>query len=324
MILVIDGNNIAYRSFHTAQGELTTKAGEPSGVMLGTLNSLRGYLDKFPEATRMVVVFDGGKAKWRKEIYPEYKANRNYGADSPEEKAKFEGLFKQIDTLNEFLPSLGVYSIKLKGWEADDIISELCKTATKHGKNHVMVVTTDKDMLQLVSRTVSVYRPGKDVIVSPLNFYEQTGVTQEAYIGYRALVGDTSDNIIGVQGIGEKTAKNLMDAYGTIDNVLGSRDVKAKLLKSKRTAKIFEPDSLNRLGINNKIMNFNYVPYDPEVEDHVNTSLGVYMGPVEEAPLPLSINTKEVKSFLMKWQFLSLLTNFMPFVTPFMGLGEED
>ncbi|MNT21672.1 DNA polymerase I, thermostable [compost metagenome] len=203
----------------------------------------------------------------------------------------------------------------------------LSESITKNGggENYAMVVTTDKDMLQLINKSVSVYRPGKDVIVSPLNFYEQTGVTQEAYIGYRALVGDTSDNIFGVQGIGEKTAKNLMDQYGNIDNVLGAKgDDKAKLLKSKRTARIFEPEGLNRLGINNKIMNFKYVPYDQEVEDLVHKALGIYMGPEEEAPLDPAFDTKAFRAFCMRWQFLSILTNYMPFVTPFFGLGDEE
>ena len=74
MILLIDGNNVAYRAFHTPQGSLTTKQGEPTGVILGFLNSVKGYLEKFPEVTRVVVAWDGGKAKWRKEIYPDYKA----------------------------------------------------------------------------------------------------------------------------------------------------------------------------------------------------------------------------------------------------------
>ncbi|MMZ43614.1 DNA polymerase I [compost metagenome] len=322
MILLVDGNNIAYRAFHTPQGSLTTKQGEPTGVMLGVLNSLKGYLEKFPETTRVVVVWDGGKAKWRKELYPEYKSNRSYGED-PEEKAKFDGLFQQIDTLHEFLPDLGVHSIKLKGWEADDIIAKVCGVISEASKkvDHIMLVTSDKDMLQLVGPRVSVYTPYKDKIISPLNFYEETGVTQDAYLGYRALVGDTSDNISGVSGIGEKTAKNLMDTYGHIDNILGSTgDTKAKLMKSKRTAKIFDPVNLNILARNNKIMNFKYVPDDPTVEEAVYRSLGQNDAQVIAGP---QYNAGRVKQFFTRWQFISLLTNYLPFAAVFMALGED-
>lgn len=325
MQLLIDGNNIAYRSFHTPQGNLTTKEGEPTGVMLGLLNSLKGYLERFPETTNAIVVFDGGKAQWRKDIYPAYKANRSYGED-PEEKAKFDGLFKQIDLLNEILPQMGVHSIKIKGQEADDIIALICKAVVKYsdGKENVMIVTSDKDMLQLINKNVSVYSPYKDRVISPLNFYEETGITQDAYVGYRAMVGDTSDNIFGVQGIGDKTAKNLMDTYGHIDNILNAKgDDKVKLLKSKRTARIFETDSLKALAINNKIMNFNHIPYDPDVEDVVHAAIGVYMGPEEEAPFPLSFNSGAFKKFCMRWQFLSILSNYIPYVSPFMTLGED-
>lgn len=326
MLMIVDGNNLAYRSFHTPQGSLTTQDGTPSGIILGVLNSLKTLLEKFPETTRVIVAFDGGKAKWRKDLYPEYKANRSYG-DDPEEKAKFEGLFMQIDELHRALPTLGVHSIKLKGWEADDIIANICYTFEKGAKadDYAMIVTSDKDMLQLVTKKVNVYSPYKDRIISPNNFYEETGVTQDAYIGYRALVGDTSDNIYGVAGIGEKTAKNLMDLYGNLDNILGATgDTKSKLMKSKRTAKIFEPENLRILGRNNKIMSFKYVPYDSEVEEAVNTALGIYLGPEEEAPTPLSVNSKEFKKFCMKWQFLSILTYYMPFITPFLALGEDD
>jgi DNA polymerase-1 len=312
MILIIDGNNLAYRAFHTPQGDLTTKQGEPTGVILGFINSLKGLLEKFPNTTRIINIFDGGKAKWRKELYPEYKANRSYGKD-PEEKAKFDGLFKQIDVLNDNLHLIGVHSIKVSGWEADDIISRVCKLLGEESKPGI-VVTSDKDMLQLISDNITVYSPYRDRLIGNSNFLEETGVSKEAYIGYRSLVGDTSDNIIGVQGIGEKTAKNLMSQYGHIDNILSATgDTKKKLLKSKRTARIFEPDSLRRLAINNKIMNFNYVPDDDEVNKAIGQSF---------TELP-PIDTKKVKEFLIRWQFVSILTNFMPWIMNFQLLGED-
>lgn len=312
MILVVDGNNIAYRSFHTPQGNLCTKAGEPTGVMLGVLHSLKVYLDKFQNIDRVVVCWDFGKAKWRKDIYPEYKATRTYG-DDPEEKEKFQGLFRQIDILDGFLRNLGVHSVKIRGWEADDLIYSVCKIFPDH---HKLVVTTDKDMYQLIGRDVSVYNPAptKDKIISPLNFYEEMGVTMEAYMGYRALVGDSSDNINGIAGIGEKTAKNLMDKYGHIDNILNpTAEVKKALMKSERTKKIFEPENLQILGRNHKIMNFKYVDY--------SEILSILQDKTSGEP---QVDSQEVKSFLMRWQFVSILTNYMPFILSYRTIGACD
>jgi DNA polymerase-1 len=315
MLMLVDGNNAAYRAFHTAQGNLRTKGGEASGVILGFLNILKKLLEKFPETHTVVVVWDGGKAKWRKELYPDYKANRSYG-QTEEEKLKFEELYKQIDTLHEFLPNLNVHSIKVKGQEADDIISLISKDMDANGKCPVTIVTSDKDMYQLISENTSVYSPYKDKVISLLSFYEELGVTKEAYIGFRALVGDTSDNIVGVPGIGEVTAKNLMNKYGHIDNILGATgENKKALLKSKRTEKIFEKANLNTLGINNKIMNFDYVPFDQEVHNAIERVL------VE--PSELYVNSKEVRAFFTRWQFLENLTNFVTWIVPFHGLGDD-
>lgn len=305
MLLIIDGNNIAYRSFHTPQGSLTTKQGEPSGVMFGVLSSLRYYLETFPEVTRVIVPWDGGKAKWRKEIYPEYKANRSYGND-PEEKARFDGLFKQIDELNDFLPKINVQSIKVKGYEADDLIYALCQLYD----GDIMVVTSDKDMLQLVNERTSVFTPYKEKVIGVSNFYEETGVTREAYMGYRALLGDPSDNIKGVPGIGEKTAKSLLDKYGNIDNILqATGEDKKALMKSARTKRIFEQENLQILGRNNKIMNFKYVEY-AEVEIQLKESL-TNKGQYDKA---------EVQKWIMRWQFVSILSNYMSWIIPFRGL----
>jgi DNA polymerase-1 len=306
MLLVVDGNNIAYRSFHTPQGSLTTKAGEPSGVMYGMLSSLRYYLETFPEVTRVIVPFDGGKAQWRKDIYPDYKANRSYGKDE-EEKAKFDGLFKQIDELVNFLPKINIHAIKVKGYEADDLIALLCQMY----EGQIMVITSDKDMLQLINERVSIFTPYKEKVIGVSNFYEETGVTREAYMGYRALLGDTSDNIRGVPGIGDKTAKTLMDKYGHIDNILGATgEDKKALMKSARTKKIFEPENLKTLGINNKIMNFKHAQYTKEVYDQLGQLL-VAKGQYDKA---------EVQKWIMRWQFVSILSNYMSWIIPFRGL----
>jgi len=311
MILAIDGNNLCHRIFHTSQAVLTTKDGTPSGVMLGSLKAIRGLLQKFPETNRVIVAFDGGRSVWRRELYPDYKAQRDYGKNDEEKAKSYDGLWKQMEELEKMLHLVAVNCIKIEGQEADDIISRICANS----KDHVMIVTSDKDMLQLVSDNVSVYSPYKDIVYSPYNFYEKLGVTREAYIGYRVLVGDTSDNIKGIQGIGDKTAKKLMDEFGHIDNILNAQgDVKKSLLKSKIKRRIFEPEGIRTLAINNKIMSFKHVPVIEEVEQTVKDSL------FGEYP---SVNGKEFKKWLIKWQYASVLSDYLPWISPFLGLGDE-
>ncbi|QPX71718.1 ribonuclease H [Bacillus phage SP8] len=315
MHMLIDGNNLAHRVFHTPQGTLTTKDGTPSGVILGVINSIKGLLEKFPDTEAVTVMWDGGRSEWRKELYPDYKAQRDYGEDDEEKAEAYQGLWDQIEELHNNLDKLAIDSVKLTGYEADDLIALMTEKLESMGKS-VLVVTSDKDMLQLVSEKTSVYSPYKDIVIGLSNFVENTGVELKAYMGYRALVGDTSDNIIGVPGIGEKTAQNLMKKYGHIDNILASTGaVRNELMKSKRNARIFEPENLKRLGINNKIMNFNYIPRDEKVMEYID---------LLSESIPEPINTSKFKRWVMKWQFLSIMSNFMPWVTPFMALGEED
>lgn len=307
-VLVVDGNNIAYRAFHTPQGGLSTTADEPSGVMLGVLNSLKGYLESFPETTRMVTCWDGGKAEWRKALHPEYKANRTYGEQDPEEKARYDGLFEQINILDRELSRFGIHSLKFKGWEADDLMYAV----TEMEPGHKIIVSTDKDMLQLVSDHVSVYN--LKMVVSPSNFHEVTGVTQEAYLGYRAMVGDTSDNIPGIHGIGDKTARKYMDEYGHIDNMLAATgDTLKKLMKSKVSQRLFTPEGKAILGRNHKMMNLRYADFTtikPDIKAELN--------------MDHHVGNTNAKQFLQRWQFASILAEYSAFIYPFMRLGKDE
>lgn len=303
-------NNLAHRVFHTPQAQLSTKAGEPSGVILGVLNNIKSTIERFPESTRVFAMWDGGKSAWRKEFYPAYKAQRDYGKDDAEKKEKYDTLWKQMEILHQNLHKFGVNSIKIDGQEADDLIASACHCLP----GNKMIVTSDKDMLQLISPEVSVYSPHKGKVIGMVNFFEETKVTLDAYLGYRALVGDSSDNIFGVPGIGEKTAIGLMDKYGHIDNVLNAQgDDKKALMKSARTKKIYEQENLQILGRNNKIMSFKFAQYDilnPVVADAF----------VNE----LTVDSKNIKEFFIQWGFVQNLTNYVSWVMPFKGLGNEE
>ena len=304
MLMIVDGNNIAMRSFHTPQGDLRSRRGEPTGVIFGVLNSVRSLLEKFPETNRVVVCWDKGKAAWRKAIYPEYKGNRTYGT-TPEEKKKFSEFIEQGDFLHNFLPNLGIHSLKFDGQEADDLMYLTCQIVP----GNKLLVTTDKDMFQLISDQTSVYSPYKDKVMGKSNFREEMGVSLTSYIGYRCLVGDPSDNINGIQGIGEKTAKGLMDKYGHVDNMLQD---KLTLLKSKRTAKIFTPEGLHILGRNNKLMNLKYADLG-DLSQRISEVLNQ----------EVSVDSKKIKEVFVHKDFVSILSNYISWVSPFNGLGAE-
>lgn len=309
MILLIDGNNIIMRAFHTPSGDLCTKEGIPTGSMRGFLNSLKTYIEKFPETTKVVVAWDKGRSKWRKAFYPDYKGNRNYSA-TPEDKEKFDALWNQIDLVHELLPSLGVHSVRIQDTEADDIIAYICQ---KYKDENKVIITSDKDMLQLIDKNTTVYNLYKDKIISEVNFYDEYKVNLNAWMGYRALQGDSSDNINGIPGIGEKTAKGLMDKYGHIDNILNpTPEIKKAIMKSKRTAKIYDPENLQILGRNHRLMHFKYADYSD-----------IIPATDEVLSQELVVNGKVVKEFFIRWQFVAMLTNFSSFILTFMALGED-
>jgi len=316
MILVIDGDNLGHRIFHTPAGSLTTKAGEPSGVMLGVVKTIKGLLEQFPETSRVIVTWDTkGGSNWRKVVYPAYKGNRDYGKDDEEKALAYQGLWAQMQESHTMLHMLGVHSVKVEGMEADDLMYLIAKEVSDNSDEHVMVVTSDKDMWQLISDQVSIYSPHKGKVISPIDFYDMAGVTQESYLGFRALVGDKSDNITGIAGIAEGKAKKLMDEYGHIDNILNAQgETKKKLMKSKVFSRIFEPEGLQILGINNKIMNLHHAPSNKVASLEVKEAL----------TKNYDVNSKMFKQWLIRWQFASVLENYMPFITPFLGLGDDE
>lgn len=323
MRLLIDGNNLAYRA--NATTELTTKQGERVSAIHGTLQMLQSYLkpsegkykNKMLDSLRLhfgnedlefsdvVTCWDAGKSKQRMELYPEYKANRSKGDRTPEEKAAFSQFIDQMEQLHEILPSFGVRSVKFKGWEGDDLIY----VASQLIDDICVIVSTDKDMLQLVSDRILVWSPFKEKLITPKNFGMNTGFAQPSYLSMRILVGDTSDNINGVKGIGEKTAKDLLIKYTDIDGVL---EAKEELMKSKRTQKIF--DDVEVLERNNKLMNLTHVKYD-EIKDEFLELL---------SDDKVIFRDRAVKEFLAKKQFVKIMAEFLLWSMPFRMLNQED
>jgi DNA polymerase I len=217
-LLLLDGNSLAFRAFYAlpaenfrTQGGLTTNAVYGFTAML--INLLR---DESP--THVAAAFDVSRQTFRSERYPEYKANRS---STPDE---FHG---QIDITKEVLAALGITVLAQPGYEADDVIATLATQAANEGYR-VLVVTGDRDSLQLVNDDVTVLYPRKGVSdltrFTPAAVLEKYGLTPAQYPDFAALRGDPSDNLPGIPGVGEKTASKWIADYGSLQSLVDNVD----------------------------------------------------------------------------------------------------
>ena len=222
-LMVIDGNSIVNRAFFGIR-ELNAPDGTPTNAIYGFLAILQHlYADLKPDA--ICVAFDRREPTFRHRSYDFYKAQRK---PMPEELAV------QMPILKELLDAFGIQHLELAGYEADDILGTLARIAEEQG-NDCLIVTGDKDSLQLVSGTTTVCnvksRMGKTetILYTPERFYEEYGFEPSKMVDLKALMGDSSDNIPGVAGIGEKTALDLIQRYGGIEDIyrnLSSLEIK--------------------------------------------------------------------------------------------------
>ena len=218
-LVLIDGNSLINRAFY-AMPVLTTKEGIPTNAVYGFMNMFFKMLGEI-KPTYVAVAFDLKAPTFRHKAYSEYKATRK---PMPEE------LRPQIPLLKELLAKMGVCTIEKEGFEADDIIG----TVAKHTSIPTYIYTGDRDSFQLVDNETTVYftkRGITDVDVLDINnFKEKTGIEPLQIIDLKALMGDSSDNIPGVPGVGEKTALNLVQTYGSVENIYQNiEEIKGKL-----------------------------------------------------------------------------------------------
>jgi DNA polymerase-1 len=206
-LVLVDGSSYLYRAFH-ALPDLSTKDGQPTGAVLGVLNMVYKLLDEYgPEC--MAVVFDAPGKTFRDELYSDYKANRPPMPDP---------LRRQIEPLVEAIETSGIRVLRIDGVEADDVIGTLARRAGQTG--HATVISTsDKDMAQLVGRSVTLVNTMDNTTLDPEAVRHKFGVEPEKIVDYLTLVGDTSDNIPGVKGVGAKTAAKWLEQYGDLERL---------------------------------------------------------------------------------------------------------
>ncbi len=207
-IYLIDGSGFIFRAYH-ALPPLIRGDGTPVGAVLGFCNIILKLLDSY-EIDNMAVVFDCARQNYRHEIYPAYKANRS---ETPED------LIPQFPLFREACKAFNLPQIELPGYEADDIIATYAKQAVAQG-NDVTIVSSDKDLMQLVNHNVRMLDPIKNKFIGHDEVEAKFGVQPDRVIDVQSLAGDSSDNIPGVPGIGVKTAALLINEFGDLDNLL--------------------------------------------------------------------------------------------------------
>lgn len=211
-LILVDGSSYLYRAYH-AFPPLTNSKGEPTGAMYGVLNMLRSLLLQY-RPSHVAVVFDAKGKTFRDELFAEYKSHRPPMPDD---------LRAQIEPLHQMVKAMGLPLLVVSGVEADDVIGTLAQEAEKAG-HAVLISTGDKDMAQLVTPNITLINTMNNAILGPLEVCEKYGVPPELIIDFLALMGDSSDNIPGVPGVGEKTAQALLQGLGGLDSLFSNLD----------------------------------------------------------------------------------------------------
>ncbi len=235
-LILVDGSSYLYRAYH-AFPPLTNSAGEPTGAMYGVLNMLRSLILQY-QPTHAAVVFDAKGKTFRDELFEHYKSHRPPMPDD---------LRAQIEPLHEMVKAMGLPLLAVSGVEADDVIGTLAREAEKAGRP-VLISTGDKDMAQLVTPGITLINTMTNTVLGPEEVVTKYGVPPELIIDFLALMGDSSDNIPGVPGVGEKTAQALLQGLGGLDTLYaepekiaelsfrGAKNMAAKLEQNKEVA----------------------------------------------------------------------------------------
>ena len=216
-LILVDGSSYLYRAYH-AFPPLTNSAGEPTGAMYGVLNMLRSLIMQY-KPSHVAVVFDAKGKTFRDELFESYKSHRPPMPDD---------LREQIAPLHEMVEAMGLPLLVVSGVEADDVIGTLAREASQKGMS-VLISTGDKDMAQLVEPNITLINTMNNTILGPDEVKEKYGVPPELIIDFLALMGDSSDNIPGVPGVGEKTALALLQGIGSLESIYNDLDAIAPL-----------------------------------------------------------------------------------------------
>lgn len=290
-VLLIDGLNLFLRNF--AVMNYVNEKNVHIGGLVGFLRSLAFYINTI-HPTSVYIIFDGeGSATNRKNLLPEYKSNRNISRMTNWEifknlEEEQEAKSDQIVRLTHYLRCLPLHTVVLDKVEADDIIAHLSAKITKNNKNHAYIVSSDKDFLQLINDNITVYRPMEKKFYTPNDIKQKYNIPPENFIIMKTLLGDNSDKIPGVKGLGPKKFDKLFPELST--DILELEDVlyicenkyKENIIYSRI---VFEKENLKKFY---KIMNLKSPLLDEKEKSIINGKINEkHMGLQKESFLRL-------------------------------------
>ncbi len=232
-VYLVDGSAYIFRAFH-ALPPMTRPDGTPVNAVYGFANMLTKLVED-SEADFLAVIFDTARKTFRNDIYKEYKAHR---PPPPEE------LVPQFDLIREATRAYSLPCLEMEGYEADDLIATYARLANEQDFD-VTIVSSDKDLMQLVGPRVRMLDPMKNRIIGPDEVVERFGVGPDKVVDVQALAGDSTDNVPGVPGIGVKTAAQLIEEYGDLDNLLAHAE---EIKQPKRRENLIENADLARIS----------------------------------------------------------------------------
>ncbi len=234
-LFLIDGSGFIFRAYFALKTNMTRSDGTPTNAVYGFCNMLKKLLDD-TEADYIAVIFDAGRKTFRNDIYADYKANR---PEPPED------LIPQFALIREATEAFNVSAIAMPGFEADDLIATYARQAREAG-DVVTIMSSDKDMMQLVTDTVSMRDPIRNGPIGDPEVVEKFGVRPDKVVEVQALAGDSTDNVPGVPGIGVKTAALLINEYGDLESLLARA---GEIKQNKRRENLLEFADQARLSL---------------------------------------------------------------------------
>lgn len=290
-VVLIDGYGFVFRAYHSLP-PLTRKDGTPVGAVYGFASMLLKLLQE-TKTLKIAVILDAGQKNFRHDLYVDYKANR---PPAPED------LKPQFPLIREVAKAFNLPIIEKVGYEADDIIATIATQAAKQQK-HVIIVSSDKDLMQLVSPFVSMFDAVKSKKIGPEEVFEKFGVTPEQVPEVLALIGDSSDNIPGVPGIGPKTAAELINIHHSLATLLENLD---SIPQQKRREQL-------KSHIDKALLSYQLVLLNKEVPE-------VMLDTIHASP----IDPKRLEEFFRQQQFNSLVPRIKSLIPIGIALPDTD
>lgn len=257
LAVIIDGSGFIYRAYY-GYPQMLSPTGQPANAVYGVCYMLFALLSNF-QYNDCVIALDRGRRTFRSDLYAEYKANRPTAPDD---------LKAQFSAIREAYDSFGLPVIDRDGYEADDIIASCVDHYLDNGFENVCIVSSDKDLMQLVSDNVYIYDPLKKKKIDGSGVYEKFGVYPNQIIDFLALLGDAADNVPGVDGIGIKTAAKLLNQYETIEGIYENIDT----IKSSKIRESLKRNK-DRLHLARKLVTLEHNTGIKDISDFNNNKI---------------------------------------------------